>query len=903
MAETSATEYPAMLAYLQPTQAVHTLNDRVKRVTKINVEIADWLQERRKVEEQYVQGLRRLMQFKVPNASSELGTFQDPWNKILQLVDAVASSHHQFASRIEKDVEYPLRAYSQKKEVHNMQTIATNLASIAKELEDAQEKSDKLARKGTRASTQKVDAAATRLSSASQQWESQAPFIFETLQVLDEQRVNQLRDLLTQFLTHESDQAQRSQLAASETLQTILEIDTSKEILGYSKKVTDGKVKSERKPAAVAAAGSRRPSTVDTGRPSATDARPPSATETHLSPPATATTTATTATRDDEAMSETSGHEPPPQPRLRSRIGTMINRRRQSIHGGFGPITQKTAPSFGSGSSFGRTSRSRDGRGVSPRASVNDLTSAGKLPSLAELPNKTAEEAEPTEESGLGARHAGTNGVKPASSMTNLSTAATPTAPTAPTNGNTDAAAEFLASLGAPLSHTKSTEAAEGPKKDAEGFTIPPAMNDPISQAQREANEDAERLFNLNIQSTPVTEDDPDAAKAALSNVTSALQQGMPLRKGTVRGRRDVRSSIYVTSPNGDGAFDNPVPVTPPMPPMPSIPSPPSSHPTPSRPPAIAALASEASVAGTSDSQSVRSGTSLGTLAQAKHPESSEPGLNASIIETMTASFEDGAVKNAKIGGEIAFSYNPEDPAKPPPTPRIRINNFANLEVIGPNRIFVQNALPDRNDEYTLDVSHLSKTATAFTYRIEPGSPEGIDLAAHAPLLIRPLWKPKGERLELLMQYCLNPSSGFTAPVALQNVVIFATYEGGRASGAQTKPSGTHLKEKHLVYWRLGDVTLTTQPQKIVCRVIGAENAELKPGHVEARWEYTPSGTSAESLTGVSVSRLQEGKGKGKELDADDPFADEENTAAAEGERWTAVPMAYRLVSGKYEVR
>jgi hypothetical protein len=33
-------------ASLQPNQAVHTLNDRVKRINKINVEIADWLQVR-----------------------------------------------------------------------------------------------------------------------------------------------------------------------------------------------------------------------------------------------------------------------------------------------------------------------------------------------------------------------------------------------------------------------------------------------------------------------------------------------------------------------------------------------------------------------------------------------------------------------------------------------------------------------------------------------------------------------------------------------------------------------------------------------------------------------------------------------------------------------------------------
>jgi cystathionine beta-lyase/cystathionine gamma-synthase len=33
-------------AHLQPGQAVQTLNDRMKRINKINVEIADWLQVR-----------------------------------------------------------------------------------------------------------------------------------------------------------------------------------------------------------------------------------------------------------------------------------------------------------------------------------------------------------------------------------------------------------------------------------------------------------------------------------------------------------------------------------------------------------------------------------------------------------------------------------------------------------------------------------------------------------------------------------------------------------------------------------------------------------------------------------------------------------------------------------------
>lgn len=161
-------------------------------------------------------------------------------------------------------------------------------------------------------------------------------------------------------------------------------------------------------------------------------------------------------------------------------------------------------------------------------------------------------------------------------------------------------------------------------------------------------------------------------------------------------------------------------------------------------------------------------------------------------------------------------------------------------------------------------------------------------------------WKPQGDKLGLLLQYQLNPSSKFTAPLTLHNVVFVATYEG-QASGAQTKPSGTHLKDKHLVYWRLGDVTLNNEPQKIVCRVIGAEGIEPKPGRVEVRWEYTASGEEVVG-SGISISKLEEGKGKAKELSEDDPFADDTLSSSTDF-KWVDVPVTRKLVSGKYEGR
>ncbi len=104
--------------------------------------------------------------------------------------------------------------------MQNIHTISANLHTMARELEDAQEKSDKLVRKGGKANAQKVDQATSKLESATQQWESQAPFIFETLQALDEQRINHLRDVLTQFETHEVDQATRTSRPPPKMLST-----------------------------------------------------------------------------------------------------------------------------------------------------------------------------------------------------------------------------------------------------------------------------------------------------------------------------------------------------------------------------------------------------------------------------------------------------------------------------------------------------------------------------------------------------------------------------------------------------------------------------------------------------------------------------------------------------------
>ena len=156
-------------------------------------------------------------------------------------MESMAESHAILAQKIESDVEQPLRDYQSKnREMQGISTIQGNLAAMAKELEEAQKKSEKLQAKGGKADTKKVSSAISGVQDSTQQWESQAPFVFEQLQALDESRVNHLRDCLTQLQTHEVDQLERNRVTAESTLNVLLNVSTVDEVSSFVARMTEG---------------------------------------------------------------------------------------------------------------------------------------------------------------------------------------------------------------------------------------------------------------------------------------------------------------------------------------------------------------------------------------------------------------------------------------------------------------------------------------------------------------------------------------------------------------------------------------------------------------------------------------------------------------------------------------
>ena len=293
------------------------------------------------------------------------------------------------------------------------------------------------------------------------------------------------------------------------------------------------------------------------------------------------------------------------------------------------------------------------------------------------------------------------------------------------------------------------------------------------------------------------------------------------------------------------------------------------------------------------DTQSIRSSHSLSSVSQGpvKHPEMHQPGLNASIIETVSATFEDGQITKSVVIGEVALAYNGlVDHIR---TETIRLENFPVLEKVAPNPTFVTQ-VPSKSGEYTLDLPQIARSSLAFKYQVHL---EESGVGAHAPIVLTPVWKTEPTQTSVILSYSFNPAfASVQRKVSLQNVALAISIETAKALTCLSKPVGHFSKEKNLIYWRLGDITLDAYaegPQKLLARFTTV--GEAKPGNVEARWEIT--GEHAVHLgSGLAVSQ----KGSAKE-EGTDPFADESIMAAGVGSGvYKEVSMVKKVVSGKY---
>ncbi|KAL1310801.1 hypothetical protein AAFC00_001042 [Neodothiora populina] len=936
-------EYPAMLATLHPAQAIDVLNDRVKQVGSLNAHIADWLAERKRLEEQYSSGLKKLARRAPPGDANELGVFSVPWHSLTTALESIADSHHTFASKIEADVEKPLRSFAlQDRGMQAMSTIQGNLSSLARDIESAEKNKERLASKGQRAKTMNVANATNELEIAQSQWDNQAPYVFEQLQAVDETRLNKLRDVLTQFQTHEVDRVEKDRTQAEQCLNVILNVETADEIKTFALRVTQG-------------------------RPVTTQTHASRGSVGHAGP--TFTAPSPHHTYHDDTVSQRSDSIPA-EPEKKSgglkglkRLGTVLGRRRESkiiLPTRTGSESPERRPKPSAFNSF----TGRLGRGHNMPAPLEE---SEESPSRPRSPLRKITSADDNQEPIDGsAQSLAAAGLMPESSERSNGNGI---------NGYQGHQAD-VAQLQAPMQPSApqyaqpSSRDSDGPR-DSEGFSLPPAHLDAISQAEREAADGSSPAYHVNIRNAPIAEEGND--DVTLATLASTLKMQGPAsstrRAGTVRGRRDMRASVYAPSPNmtpepvaeesssSGYAFSDRTPASPttreldqafsPAPatqtlappsasshqnsasyrPMSSAsafsaPQSPSSpgfasqssprggdssfspyHRTPqeaalaafNRPDTASAFGSHATM---SDNQSLRSerssARSESALGASKHPVMHNPGLNSSIIETVSAWFENGQCTRSAVIGEIALAYNtPHDTYSPAAGQEtIRLENFGRLEKVAPNPSFISEGAT--KGEYTVNVSNLRRTGIAFKFQMAP--PTHGSISDRAPLLMESSWKITDGVAMCIVSYSLNPAYAFlsrepnteSSTLSLNNLTILLHLgsDKAKATSCQSKPVGAFDRARHLIYWDFGgaNVTLSRKPVKLLAKFVTSEG-EARPGNIEAKWEMTVPSSSSSS-DGLAVALKEDGAA----ATAADPFADADaESASNNGAQWKIV--------------
>ncbi|KAF4168989.1 hypothetical protein CNMCM6936_000400 [Aspergillus lentulus] len=859
--ELSRQEYPALLASLQPNQAINVLNDRIRIINKINADIADWLQERRRVEEAYAQGLRKLAHRPQLENGAALGIFQLPWQRIINATEAVAASHETFAQKIDEDVERPLREYSSKnRELASMPGIQSDLAALAKSFEANQKKVEKAREKGPKGA-EKLAAAISAAEEIREQWDSRAPFVFEQLQAADEGRVNHLRDALTQLQTHESDQVERCRQAAESCLNVLLNVETADEIKTFAAKINGGRPVAPRRQESIPSGGAGAP----------------------LAPPPRI--------QDDAASqrSENSGPvrtPPAPEPRTTAlgglkRLGTVMGRRKSVVQ------TPGGGPLFGDKKH--RSPFASFKRGDSRDMQIPESPTGTDRPGTALTTQDSHGEAAPIPSE-----------IHERELPGSLPTSPEPQQIPATTNGGSTQEAHNEPTPAAALT-------ANEPRVDSEGFSERPQTIDEITRLQREAAGLDEHGMNLTIRDQPIFEDE-NQAKQAMDEMANQLRlqaqySGVRRNAGTIRGRRDVRNTVFIPNPPGSS---NGLPV----PPSGSDVSTPTSPGLPTRHVTSPSTATDDHAL--SDTTSIRSSHTLHNISgPVSHPDLHQPGLNASIVETVSAWFSEGAVTKSFVVGELALAYNALS-GTTPDNARVRLDNFQVLEKVAANPHFVQEEKgsgDEKRGEYSVLLSNITRSSptVAFKYQVHIDQSEA---SAYCPVIFKPAWNLEEFQASVIIFYSMNSSFASSVPresITIKNLTLTVNLdtspEEGRESAHATSAvmypnsGATFRRKQSAVTWKIPELKVRAGADgKLLVRFATSASWPRK-GKVDAKFELQTA--DAGSRLGIStMSQQEDTTQKGT-----DPFADEDGSLQASdgpSASWKEVATVRKLVAGKY---
>jgi len=388
-----------------------------------------------------------------------------------------------------------------------MSNMQGNLSHIARDVDRARQKLERLQSKGD---SGKIASATGEYENTQAQWDSQAPYVFENLQAADESRWNHLRDVLTQFQTHEIDQVEKHRVSAEQVLNILLSVETADEVKTFALHAA------ERGSATQA---------------SSTPAMPP--------PPSRSATVASSLGRTTSHASEEVDGSIAPLPEKKGkgafgglkRLGTVMGRRRESKQpqqlAAMSESPERKPKSSPFNSFSGRLGRSKETPTLAAPNEQQRPRSPLRLGSeiMEPQPERVSQDVRASSPP-RGRLGNGVNGMAAATGAAGTAAIASKI----PNGSHQGDLADLEPPRAVQPEPTPAPAIAE-PERDNEGYSVPSRDVDPITQAQQDAADAGDITapqFNVNIRDAPVQDAQGEDAQAAIANLANRLQMVSP---------------------------------------------------------------------------------------------------------------------------------------------------------------------------------------------------------------------------------------------------------------------------------------------------------------------------------------------------------------------------------------
>ncbi|KEY76760.1 hypothetical protein BA78_5758 [Aspergillus fumigatus] len=401
---------------------------------------------------------------------------------------------------------------------------------------------------------------------------------------------------------------------------------------------------------------------------------------------------------------------------------------------------------------------------------------------------------------------------------------------------------------------------------------------------------------------TQEVHNEPTPAAAVTAN-EQAQHSGVRRNAGTIRGRRDVRNTVFIPNPPGSS---NGLPI----PPTGSDVSTPTSPSLPTRHVNSPSTATDDHAL--SDTTSIRSSHTLHNISgPVSHPDLHQPGLNASIVETVSAWFSEGAVTKSFVVGELALAYNASS-GTTPENARVRLDNFQVLEKVAANPHFVQEEKgsgDEKRGQYSVLLSNITRSSptVAFKYQVHI---DQLEASIYCPVIFKPAWNLEEFQASVIIFYSMNSSFASSVPresITIKNLTLTVNLdtspEEGRepahATSAVMYPNSgaTFRRKQSAVTWKIPELEVRTGADGKLLVRFATSTSWPRKGKVDAKFELQTA--DAGSRLGISIMSQHEDTPQ----TGTDPFADEDGSLQASDSlstSWEEVPTVRKLVAGKY---